>query len=71
MTAVLRVRTDEDKCCSSGQCVLALPEVFDQSEGDGRVRLLLETPPAALADAVREAAYCCPAGAITVEDATA
>jgi ferredoxin len=45
---------------------MALPQVFDQDDIDGRVVLLLESPPDALADSVREAAHNCPAGAITV-----
>jgi ferredoxin len=66
MVSGVRVRTDPEKCCSSGLCALSVPEVFDQSDQDGRVMLLRETPPESLTEAVREAAYCCPAGAITL-----
>lgn len=66
MVTGMRVRTDPEKCCGSGLCALAVPEIFDQSEQDGRVLLLQETPPERLTTAVREAAYCCPAGAITL-----
>ncbi|WP_435807660.1 ferredoxin [Streptomyces canus] len=62
----LFLSTDTEKCCSSGQCAAALPEVFDQDDTDGRVLLLQERPPADLAGAVYEAVDCCPAGAITV-----
>ena len=65
----MRVSVDRDRCCSSGQCVAAAPEVFDQSEGDGAV-LLLETEPTARHHAaVRLAAGICPGRAISVDDA--
>jgi len=64
----LLLRTDTEKCCSSGQCAAALPEVFDQDDTDGRVVLLVERPPAELTDAVYEAVDCCPAGAITARE---
>ncbi|MFJ5927741.1 ferredoxin [Kitasatospora sp. NPDC092948] len=63
----LRILTDREKCCSSGQCAAALPAVFDQDPADGRVVLLRATVPAELAGAVREAVECCPTGAITTE----
>jgi ferredoxin len=63
----VRVIVDQDACICSGQCVLAAPDVFDQSE-DGFVVLLDDQPPAGLAEDVRQAAATCPALAITVED---
>lgn len=33
----MRVIADRERCVGAGQCVLAAPEVFDQSEADGRV----------------------------------
>jgi len=64
----MRVSVDQDLCCSSGQCVLAVPTVFDQSQDDGVVILLDAEPPADLHAAVRLAAVVCPAGAITVHE---
>jgi ferredoxin len=64
----MKVTIDMDKCISSGQCVLAAPEVFDQRDEDGLVILLNPSPPAGLAGDVRQAAALCPALAITVED---
>lgn len=71
-----RVTAHRDTCVGSGQCVLAAPEVFDQSEVDGRVVLLrapentdsdapvtAEVPPEQHEPA-RTAAAWCPAGAI-------
>ncbi|MEV0051254.1 ferredoxin [Saccharopolyspora shandongensis] len=64
----MKVTIDQDKCVSSGQCVLAAEEVFDQRDEDGVVVLLNENPPAELAEDVRQAAVLCPALAIVVED---
>ncbi|WP_329578161.1 ferredoxin [Kitasatospora sp. NBC_01250] len=62
----MHVTVDQDRCCSSGQCVLTAPEVFDQNEQDGLVRLLQDRPALALLPALRTAAALCPGGAITV-----
>ncbi|MER5321015.1 ferredoxin [Streptosporangium roseum] len=64
----MKVTVDEAKCCGAGQCVLIVPEVFDQREDDGIV-ILLEPEPAADRHAlVREAAAVCPAAAIEVSE---
>ncbi|WP_344466059.1 ferredoxin [Kitasatospora kazusensis] len=60
---------DQDRCCSSGQCVLTAPTVFDQSDEDGYVQLLQARPGPALAAEVRLAAALCPGRAITVSEA--
>lgn len=60
---------DQDRCCGSGQCVVAAPEVFDQREQDGIVVLREPEPGPALLPGVREAALMCPARAITLEEA--
>ena len=64
----MKVTIDTDKCISSGQCVLTAPEVFDQRDEDGLVVLLNPSPPAELADYVRQAAALCPSLAIAAED---
>ena len=64
----MKVTVGTDKCISSGQCVLAAPEVFDQRDEDGLVVLLNPSPPAELAVNVKQAATLCPAVAIIVED---
>ncbi|SEL29388.1 Ferredoxin [Streptacidiphilus jiangxiensis] len=64
----MRVSVDPGRCCSSGQCVTAVPEVFDQSEDDGVVLLIQPEPPADLRSAVRTAAAICPGRAITVHE---
>jgi ferredoxin len=57
----MKVIVDQDKCVSSGNCVMHSGEVFDQRAGDGVVVLLDESPPARPADNVRRAAAECPA----------
>ncbi|MEV0537472.1 ferredoxin [Kitasatospora sp. NPDC050463] len=67
----MQVSIDQDRCCSSGQCVVTAPEVFEQDDHDGLVRLRVTVlPPVRFAD-VRLASELCPGGAITVaEDAS-
>lgn len=64
----MKVSVDQDKCVSSGQCVLNAAEVFDQRDEDGVVVLLTASPPAEEADNARRAAAACPAQAIYVEE---
>ena len=62
----MKVVVDQDKCVSSGQCVMFAAQVFDQRDEDGIVTLLIDSPPPELYQAVRDAAEVCPALAITV-----
>jgi ferredoxin len=64
----MHVTIDEDKCCASGQCVVAAPDVFDQRDDDGIVILLDASPAAEYHQAVRDAAAVCPAAAILVRE---
>ena len=64
----MKVTIDQDRCVSSGQCVLSAPDVFDQREEDGVVVLLTSQPSEGQAVAVRHAAGVCPALAIQVEE---
>ncbi len=64
----MKVTVDRDRCIGSGQCVTALPELFDQREEDGTAFPLAAAPPAHLADEVKRAAAVCPAQAITVAE---
>lgn len=64
----MRVRVDRGKCVSSGMCVLNAAEVFDQSEADGVVVLLVAEPGPELAEPARKAAAACPAMAIHLEE---
>jgi ferredoxin len=64
----VKVTVDQDKCVSSGQCVLNASEVFDQRDDDGVVVLLVESPPHGQGDNARKAAAACPALAIDIEE---
>ncbi|MDY0816506.1 ferredoxin [Kitasatospora purpeofusca] len=64
----MNVNVERDRCCSSGQCVMTVPEVFEQDDQDGLVRVLLNPVPAPRFADVRLAAELCPGGAITVTE---
>jgi ferredoxin len=62
----MRLAADRSVCVGAGQCVLSAPGNFDQSETDGTVVLLSETPVDEAA--AREAAQLCPSGAISLSE---
>ena len=64
----MKVTVDQDKCVSSGQCVLNASDVFDQRDDDGVVVLLDASPADAQAVNVRNAAAACPALAIDIKE---
>lgn len=64
----MKVTVDQDKCVSSGQCVLNAMDVFDQRDDDGVVELLNSEPGAEYAQLTRNAAAACPALAIHIEE---
>ncbi len=64
----MKVRVDVPKCVAAGQCTAAAPTVFDQSDADGSVVLMKETPDSAERQAVRNAARLCPALAIHIDE---
>ena len=61
----MRISIDQTLCCSSGHCVLTVPDVFDQDD-DGLAIALVANPPSELEAKVQEAADTCPAGAISL-----
>lgn len=64
----MKVIVGQDKCASSGNCVMHAPEIFDQRDDDGVVVLLNENPPAEQVEKARKAAAGCPAMAIQIEE---
>lgn len=62
----MKIETDRDACIGAGQCVMAAPGVFDQSEEDGRVVVLVTEPGEDQLAEVEDAAETCPTSAITV-----
>src|SRR3954471_24885902 len=67
----MKVTVDQNKCVSSGQCVLNAGDVFDQRDDDGVVVLLDDSPADDQAVNVRNAAAVCPALAIDIEEGAA
>lgn len=61
----MKIKADTTVCIGAGMCALTVPQVFDQSEEDGTVVLLVPDPPAELEAAVRRAVNLCPSGAIS------
>ncbi|GAB3238625.1 ferredoxin [Mycolicibacterium hippocampi] len=62
------VTVDQNKCVSSGMCVMNAGEVFDQRDDDGVVELLNPEPGPDHAQQTRNAAAACPALAIHIEE---
>ncbi|RDI20269.1 ferredoxin [Lentzea flaviverrucosa] len=64
----MTVRIDQTGCIGSGQCVLAAPDVFDQSDDDGRGIVLVADPSDDLLPGVRDAVDRCPAQVVTLQE---
>jgi ferredoxin len=64
----MKVTVDQDRCVSSGQCVLNAGDLFDQRDDDGVVVLVNDSPDDDQADNARNAAAACPALAIHIEE---
>lgn len=64
----MKVTVDQDKCVSSGQCVLNAGDLFDQRDDDGVVVLLDDSPGEDRAEDARKAAAACPALAIQIQE---
>ena len=62
----LQITTRADRCCASGQCALAMPEVFDQDAVDGTVVLRRQFMPATALRDLQGVAARCPTQAISV-----
>ncbi|SFA73930.1 ferredoxin [Amycolatopsis marina] len=62
----MRIVADKDVCVGAGQCVLTDPEIFDQSEDDGTVLVLVERP--ADLETAREAIQVCPSQALSLAE---
>ncbi|MGP4009026.1 ferredoxin [Streptomyces sp. 4N124] len=59
---------DEGKCCGTGQCVHAAPDVFDQREESSAVFLLGTAIAADRLTAMQQAAALYPAAAIDITE---
>jgi ferredoxin len=63
----MRIRADVEACVGAGQCVVIAPRVFDITDA-GKVVVLDENPAPRLREEVDNAAFACPAFAITVDE---
>jgi ferredoxin len=63
---IMRIVADRDRCVGAGQCVLAEPGIFGQSDSDGRVVLLVPRPGREDEEAVRMVLRLCPSGALSL-----
>jgi ferredoxin len=64
----MKIIVDTSRCVGAGQCVLTEPELFDQSEDDGTIIVLNETPEGELVEKAREAVHVCPSQALSLEE---
>ncbi|GAB4585282.1 ferredoxin [Nocardia sp. IFM 10818] len=62
----VHLTTDRERCIGAGMCTLLAPQVFDQDEDDGRVRLL--DPQPRDGRALRDALHACPSGALALRE---
>lgn len=62
----MKIEADTTVCIGAGMCVLTVPELFDQSEEDGTVMVLMPEVPADRVDAARRAITLCPSGALSI-----
>jgi ferredoxin len=60
----MHIEVDREACVGAGNCVLTLPEVFDQDD-EGLVALLDTDPPDSEGAMVGRAVRLCPSGAIS------
>jgi ferredoxin len=65
----MRIVADLDRCVGAGQCVLTEPAVFDQSDEDGTVVILNDTPQDDITLArIRQAVHICPSRALSLAE---
>lgn len=62
----MRISIDRDRCIGSGNCVLAAPALFSQSDDDGTVIVLEEMPGEEQRANLEEAVETCPARVISI-----
>lgn len=63
----MRIKVDRNLCIGAGRCMASAPAIFDQSQDDGLVLLLLPMVDALHWEQVLAAVNGCPSGAISIE----
>jgi ferredoxin len=65
----VKIIADTGRCVGAGQCVLTDPEVFDQSEDDGTVVVLVSEPgDEQQVENARTAVRICPSQALSLRE---
>jgi len=62
----MRIDVDRDRCAGHGQCLLAVPSVFDVDDDAHEVIVLDPDPVEDLRAALQRAVSMCPTGALQV-----
>ena len=62
----MRIIADTSRCVGAGQCVLTEPAVFAQSDEDGTVIVLVESPENGELEKARQAVHICPSRALSL-----
>ena len=65
-TDAVRARVDRHRCIGAGTCITIAPTAFDWHAGD-RLKADVVGADSVTEEQLREAAFACPTGAITVE----
>lgn len=60
------IEIDRERCVGAGMCVLTAPQVFDQSDADGRVMVLDRSAAAERSKTVENAVALCPSQALSI-----
>jgi ferredoxin len=63
----MRIVADTTRCVGAGQCVIAAPDVFDQTDDEGLVVVNQPEPADELMEYVVAAVAACPAQALSLE----
>ncbi|WP_045824100.1 ferredoxin [Williamsia herbipolensis] len=61
----MSIEIDRDACVGAGQCVLAAPDVFDQTDDEGISYVLPDAPVTQRTSQIADAVDRCPARAIS------
>lgn len=64
----MKIVADHGACVGAGLCALNAPELFDQDENDGTVRVLVDAPSSDQYDLADLAIQSCPAQAISLTE---
>lgn len=62
----MKIIVDTGRCVGAGQCVLTDPDLFDQSEDDGTVIVLVSEPKGEAEEHARTAVHICPSQALSL-----